>query len=187
MQQRARLQAQRGLRVDVAGPIEQPLRESHRDRSLAGKLGSQLAGRFEYGIGRQRGVREPHRLGFLSVEHQAEHDEFLSLGVADPLGERVGRAAADERAQPDLRQAKLCVLGDDDEVARQSQLEARSDGVPVHGGHDRFGDRLQQPMDALASIDVALPLVEAQLPLPPLPVRLEVGAHTEGATATCDH
>ena len=99
----------------------------------------------------------------------------------DPPRQPLRAAGARHQAEPDLGQAEPRRRVGDDQVADERHLEPAAHRARLHGGDDRLGERLQEPVErAAGERDVVLDravAVEQALELG------QVGARHEGLVA----
>src|SRR5204863_8496650 len=109
------------------------------------------AGRGEQGVDEGGGLLVQGRAGYQPVG-QADADRLLGadppagdadvqgVGVADQVHQPLGAGQVGDQAEAGLGHGELRVVGDDPQVAGESELETGADGVALdHGDADQVG------------------------------------------------
>ena len=135
-------------------------------------------------LGRSGHVGQIPLLALLAGEQLAREQQLLRLAQADVAREAVDRAGAAEQRAADVEVADLGVVGGDEEVAGDHQLEAAGDRVALDDGDRRLpevegaGERAGRDLRDLHRLVRRAQELGVE--------HVEVGAGAEGVAAAAD-
>src|SRR4051794_15532886 len=128
---RLELRREARLEVQVRGLVDQALRLADRDRPALRDLfrdGRRLDDRLP---GRDDAGHEADRERLVRGQDPARQDQLLRERGPNDTRQALGAAGAGRHREPDLGQPELRLLRRDPDVARQGELEATAERVPL--------------------------------------------------------
>ena len=83
-------------------------------------------------------VHQPHGLSFVGRKEPTGKEDAHRQMVGQASRQLQHATGIGQQPTTGFGQAELRLLRRDDEIAAQGHLEPATDGIPVHGGDDRF-------------------------------------------------
>ena len=141
------------LERQALGPAQGLLDRGEDQRRAIGQQPRNLAGAWQQAVGGQDLVDQAPALG-LGGLHPAAGEQQVHGDMVGDAPRQLDRGGVRQRAGVDLGQAEADMLGRQDQVAGQRQLEAAADRHAVEGGDHRLVEvgQLLQPAEAADAI-----------------------------------
>src|SRR4051794_4636229 len=120
-----------GLERCIAGDREEALHGPHGEWTAQCDLAADLGGSRCCAPGRHDLVDEPHPEGLLRRDDPAREDQLACARLPDDAWQALRPTGARDDREPHLRQAELCPLGRDPDVAAQRELEPAAERIAL--------------------------------------------------------